>query len=139
MDMQTEGFVDGTIATLKVIGMVGKGGRLCVRKGQLCLEADDGIQFLRRWILGDSRDVCFMHVKNTVLNGIELARAAEAELRSRICRELTACLAGMQNLRSTYNKDSVMVAHLQVLSDKLGAELVHLRPPRDDPGMEEDL
>jgi hypothetical protein len=125
--MQTEGFVDGTIATLKVIGMVGKGGRLCVRKGQLCLENDDSVQFFRRWLLGDSRDITLMHVKNTALNAMELARNNhDPEMRGRVCRELHNCLAGLQNLRSTYIKDSVMVAHLEVLSDRVAFELAHL-------------
>jgi len=38
--------IDNTITTLKVLGMLPKNGRLCVRKGQLTLEADNHVMSL---------------------------------------------------------------------------------------------
>ena len=73
--MASDEFVDSTIANLKVIGMVPRNGRLCVRKGQLCIDATDQLQPLRRWVRGDSRDLTLLHVRNTVQNACRILAA----------------------------------------------------------------
>ena len=66
--------IDNTITTLKVLGMLPKNGRLCVRKGQLTLEADNQMQKIKRWIYRDSRDVTLIHIKNTMSNTNKLIK-----------------------------------------------------------------
>ena len=78
MMMATEEFIDTTIATMKIIGMVPKNGKLCVRKGQLCLDNAVQGQALRRWLNGDCRDSTLMHAKNTITNAIKIDRAIMA-------------------------------------------------------------
>jgi hypothetical protein len=90
--MLSEDFVDSTIANLKIIGMVPRNGRLCVRKGQLCLETSDQLQAVRRWARGDS-----------------------------LFAELGQCEIGLQNLRTTYASDSMMVANVGVLQERIAS------------------
>jgi hypothetical protein len=118
--MQCDTFLDNTIATLKVIGMVGKGGRLCVRKGQLCLEPDDGMQFVRRWIKGDSRDIVLLHLRNVINDAINISGSTVADwTKDIIIRELKTCISGLQNLQVTYSRDSILVSHLDVLGGRI--------------------
>ena len=63
-NMNTDELIDNTLTTLKVLGMLPKNGRLCIRRGQLTLEVDSNLQRIKRWIYRDSRDVTLMHIKN---------------------------------------------------------------------------
>ena len=128
-----EEFIDTTIAALKIIGMVPKSGKLCVRKGQLSLDVPDHAQGVRRWVQGDSRDVTLMHARNTINSAVKISKALianrcvseGAELArwtlTRLVSEMEQCDVGLQNLKTTYATDSAMVANLDVLSDRLRA------------------
>ena len=145
--MAAEEFIDTTIAALKIIGMVPKSGKLCVRKGQLSLDVPTAgavkIQGLRRWINGDSRDITLMHARNTINSAVKISKSMmsaqlqqqqqqhhgphqdSAELARwtliRLVVEMEQCDVGLRNLRTTYTTDSMMVANLDVLSDRLRA------------------
>jgi hypothetical protein len=121
-------FVDSTISNLKILAMVLKNQKLCVRKGQLTIERCDRMQFLRRWINNDSRDVIIMHIRNTVINAFRIAKAimdcssaynfSEWTLK-RVAQELEGTCHGLANLKTTYADDSIMVASLDVLTDRI--------------------
>lgn len=128
--MNTEDMIDNTIASLKIISMIKKNGRLSVRKGQLTIESDDNMQTLRRWFYHDSREVSLMHIKNTIFNAIKISKGIlenkiETELKTwslqRLAIEMQNCQAGLLNLKTTYNDDSLMIANIDVISDRLKA------------------
>lgn len=153
MKMLSDDFVDSTIANLKVIGMVPRNGRLCVRKGQLCLESEDQLQPMRRWARGDSRDLTMMHVWNTihsaqriiqhlVENQVQPAHLVAGRgsdvvpirnndndptqwVLNQILTELGQCEIGLQNLRTTYATDSMMVASVGVLIERIASYRVN--------------
>lgn len=125
-----EDFVDNTISNLKIVAMVQKNQKLCVRKGQLTIEKGDRMQFVRRWIHNDSRDVIIMHVRNTVNNAIRIARSLidgtagpctqfQEWTLMRITQELEAACHGLVNLKTTYAGDSIMIANLETLGDRI--------------------
>jgi len=125
--MATEEFVDTTIASLKIIGMVPKNGKLCIRKGQLCLDSTVKAQGLLRFLNGDSRDMTLMHAKNTINHAVKITRALmttpiKDEINMwtirRIHDEMEGCESGLQNLKTTYTNDSMMIANLDVLIDR---------------------
>ena len=131
-----EEFIDTTIAALKIIGMVPKSGKLCVRKGQLSLDAADNAQAIRRWVQGDSRDVTLMHARNTINSAVKISKALFNDGGSsvlsrwtlgRLVAEMEQCDVGLQNLKTTYASDSAMVANLDVLSDRLRAHKSELQ------------
>jgi len=142
--MAAEEFVDSTIASLKIIGMVPKSGKLCVRKGQLSLDTPDKVQAMRRWANGDSRDLTLMHARNTIASAVKISKSLMAAASSssssssgtgvnvnapelsiwtleRLATEMEQCEVGLQNLKTTYSSDSMMVANLDVISDRLRA------------------
>lgn len=129
--MNIEEQIDNTLMNLKIIGMVQKNGRLCIRKGQLTLESDDPYQNIRRWFHKDKRDVCVMHIKNTINGAVRLkkqilANQVEVELREwtlqRLCIEMRNCQSGLQNLKSTYHDDAAVKSILDVLLERLQIE-----------------
>ena len=151
--MATEEFIDATIATMKIIGMVPKNGKLCVRKGQLCLDTVQG-QAVRRWMNGDSRDCTLMHAKNTITNAVKINRCIMTQLNNnnnnnsnnssknnikegerdrdawtlrRMLAELEACECGLQNLKTTYACDSMIIANLDVIIERQKAHQSEVR------------
>ena len=142
--MINDDFVDTTIANLKVIGMVPKNGKLCVRKGQLCLDHIQA-QSLRRWINGDSRDMTVMHTKSTFFNAMRIARSimscgpaandtghvAEWTL-CRLLEEIRCCETGLENLKSTYVNDSMMLANLDVIIERRRANISEIEEYIED-------
>lgn len=134
--MNSEEFVDITITSLKVISMVQKNGRLCIRKGQLSIEPDDRWQGLRRWLLKDSRDQILMHMRNSINNAIKLSKQLisnqiEVDLKhwtiQRLIGEMTNSRGGLVNLKTTYSEDPTMMAAIDVLIERLEAHCGELQ------------
>ena len=128
--MASEEYIDSTIAALKVIGMVPKSGKLCVRKGQLALDIVNRSQPIRRFFNGDSRDITLIHARNAIGSAVKITKAImsnpeKPELSrwtlERLAAELEQCETGLQNLKTSYIEDSSMVANIDVLSDRLRA------------------
>lgn len=71
----SEDFVDTVVANLKVISMLRKNSKLCVKRGQLAIDRSDHFQGVRRWITKDSRDVTLMHIRNTISSALKITRA----------------------------------------------------------------
>lgn len=133
--MNTEELIDTTLTTLKVIGMLPKNGRLCVRRGQLTLEPDDHLQRWKRWIYRDSRDITLMHIKNTINNATKIIKGImssqiEIEMKAwtlqRFLSEMTSCQSGLVNLKTTYINDTAVVAMLDVICERLQANCAEL-------------
>lgn len=123
--------VDKTMANLKLIGMIKKGEKVCLRKGQLNIEYVDRLQSLRRWYNKDSRDVSLIHIRNTINDAIKIAKGlisnnVQSDLKvwtvSALNQELRNCESGMHNLKTTYIDDPSFLANIEVLLDKCKAQ-----------------
>jgi hypothetical protein len=123
--------VDKTMANLKLIGMIKKGEKVCLRKGQLNIEYVDRLQSFRRWYNKDSRDVSLIHIRNTINDAIKIAKGLianniQSDLKiwtvSALNQELRNCENGMQNLKTTYIDDPSFLANIEVLLDKCKAQ-----------------
>jgi len=123
--------VDKTMANLKLIGMIKKGEKVCLRKGQLNIEYVDRLQSLRRWYNKDSRDVSLIHIRNTINDAIKIAKGLitnniQSDLKiwtvTALNQELRNCETGMQNLKTTYIDDPSFLANIEVLLDKCKAQ-----------------
>jgi hypothetical protein len=123
--------VDKTMANLKLIGMINKGEKICLRKGQLNIEYVDRLQSLRRWYNKDSRDVSIIHIRNTINDAIKIAKgllsnSIQSDLKTwtvgALNSELRNCETGLQNLKTTYMDDQSFLANIDVLLDKCKAQ-----------------
>jgi hypothetical protein len=133
--MNIEDQIDNTLTNLKIIAMIPKNGRLCVRKGFLNLETEDHFQTIRRFLNNDSRDICLDHIKNTILNAIKITKnimnnQIEVELKNwtlqQISIEIRNCQTGLTNLKTTYNDDAVMKSQIDVLLERLNVHCEEL-------------
>lgn len=129
-----EEFVDSTLANLKIISMIQKGEKLCVRKGHLTIEKNDKSQFFRRWIHNDNRDTIMLHIRNTIQNAFKIIQHNMSSKMSmcewtldRIYNEMTLALNGLVNLKTTYVDDAIVLANLDVLCDRLNANINNLQ------------
>jgi hypothetical protein len=122
--------VDRTMANLKLMSMVNKGEKLCVRKGQLNIEQFDRLQPVRRWYNKDSRDNSLIHIRNTINDAIKISKGLLANnlqvglsewIVSALNEEIKKSEIGLQNLKTTYADDSSFVANLDVLIDRCKA------------------
>ena len=77
-----------------------------------------------------------MHSRNTINSAVKISKALIASYHStelaawtleRLVNEMEQCEAGLQNLKTTYACDSMMVANLDVLSDRLRAHKSEVR------------
>jgi hypothetical protein len=123
--------IDKLMANLKLVAMINKGEKVCVRKGQLNIEPVDRLQSMRRWYNKDSRDVTLVHIRNTVNDAIKVAKGLlanniQSDLKvwtvTALNIELKNCEVGLQNLKTTYMDDSSFVANMDVLIDKCKAQ-----------------
>lgn len=130
----TDDFIDGTLANLKIIGMLQKNDKIKVYKGQICVDrGEESLQPLWRWLNRDSRDVSIVHLRNTVNNAMKIAHSIQTDGATRhvvnmqewtlrrLVDEMQAAEIGLQNLRATYMCDGNTVAALDVLTERLKA------------------
>ncbi len=122
--------VDRTMANLKLISMITKGEKLCVRKGQLNIEQIDRLQPIRRWYNKDSRDVSLIHIRNSINDAIKITKSLldnklqtdlSAWTVNALNEEIKKCEIGLQNLKTTYADDPSFVANLDVMIDRCQA------------------
>lgn len=133
--MNSDDLIDQVITSLKIVGMVQKNGRLCVRRGQLDIDVDDRWQPIRRWFNRDSRDQIVLHMRNCIASAVKLSKGIisgqiETDMKnwtvSRLITEMTNCQNGLLNLKTTYCDDPAMVATIDVLMERLGANCAEL-------------
>lgn len=125
-----EDLIDNTITNLKIIASCPKNSRLCVRKSQLIIDTDDYLQSTRRWFYRDSRDLTLIHIRNTINNAITLIKSLNnkefiIDLKEwtliTLLQELENAKEGLNNLKSTYNDDSVFKANIDIIIQRLTA------------------
>ena len=131
--MNTDTFIDDVLTNLRVVGMIKKNQKLCIRKGRLSVDVDDTIQPVRRWLYSDSREKIIAMIKNTIQNAIRLSKdiqkdAVEIDMKEwtmhRIDEELRSCELGLENMRTTYHDDSTYIAMLDTLIERLKGNFV---------------
>jgi hypothetical protein len=122
--------VDRTMANLKLISMINKSEKLCVRKGQLNIEQIDRLQPFRRWYNKDSRDMSLIHIRNTINDAIKITKGLLANnlqhdlstwTVNTLNDEMKKCEIGLQNLKTTYAEDPSYIANLDVMIDRCKA------------------
>lgn len=128
--MNSSDIIDNILINLKIISMLQKGEKLCVRKGILAKDSDDHFQSIRRWVHKDSRDSIMLHIRNTILNAIKLSKDIlkgniQLDMKDwtlyKLNEEMKASERGLENLKTTYMNDSVVYASIDTLIARLKA------------------
>lgn len=115
-----DNFADDLLTSLKIIGMIDAQQKLCLRNGRLALSTSRGVW---RWLAGDSREQTFAAIRSAVMGAIQVmdTNPEDSWLAGRLRKELGGASLGIKNLQETYATDSLAVAQLQVLEERIDA------------------
>ena len=108
---------DELLVSLKIIAMVGDGQKLSLRQGRLALGSGSAIV---RWLTGEARINTISALRAVVSDAIDvLGHNDDPWLAERLVADLDAARAGIARLQATYEGDSLIVAQLQVLVERM--------------------
>jgi len=106
------------LTSLKIIGRIKEGQKVCVRDGLIHIEPkSSGVtSSLKRWIHGDNRFTTLSYIKNVVNNALDLCKVcSEQDLRD----ALNESIVGLSSLAVTYGTDAATLATIEVLQDRI--------------------
>ncbi len=118
-------FVDSIITNLKIISMLQINERLCIRSGHLQIDKDSNIQFIKRWLNRDSRNIMMSFIKDLIKNiSVLLERYSNNKKESinesekiwiltRVNAEMDPVLTGFGNLKTTYSFDPITIVFIE--------------------------
>jgi hypothetical protein len=116
MDIILEELVDKIIINLKIISILQIDDKLCIRKGNLQIDQDSNIRFIKRWFMRDTRDSILIFIRD-IFRKINLIENKKDFLR--ITLEFEKVEIGLENLKVTYSCDPVTIATIDNLITKL--------------------
>ena len=117
-------FVDEILTSLKIIGSIKEGQKVCVRNGLLTLEqTSTGIQAsVKRWLFGDNRATTLHYIRNVVHNALSVAKMND-ENAVEIVNSMESVIIGLGRLEVTYTSDIALCSAIQVLSNRIMSEI----------------
>lgn len=123
---------DDLLASLKIIGRIRQHERLSTTGDVVRVESQDVMQSVRRWWHGESREKNLASIATIIDNAfsqLELRQTKKDQTPAdkvfviRLREELSNTLRGLQNLQTTYERDSVAEARIDVLRDRIETQL----------------
>ena len=136
---------DDLLASLKIIGRIRQHERLSTCGDVVRVESQDVLQSFRRWWHGESREKNLSSIAtivDTAFQQLELRTRKQDQTPAdkafiiRLKEELNSTLKGLYNLQTTYERDSVSEARIDVLRDRIRTQLSQFGSPSS--GSEED-
>ena len=117
-------FIDEILTSLKIIGSIKEGQKVCVRNGLLTLEqTSTGIQAsVKRWLFGDNRATTLHYIRNVVHNALSVAKMND-ENAAEIVNSMENVIIGLGRLEVTYTSDIALCSAIQVLSNRIMTEI----------------
>lgn len=131
---------DRVVINLKVIATLQEGQRLCVRHNQFSVYDEGWAQALLRWAYSENRWVNYEDVQGvmneafcmlgTYCNLVQTGDTSSMPTQTSalgsvatLCREVRSAAQGLNNLKKTYTYDPLMVATLDVLTERAQNEI----------------
>jgi hypothetical protein len=119
-------FVDEILTSLKIIGSIKEGQKVCVRNGLLTLEyRSTGVwPAIKRAIYGDNRELTLRYIKNVIHNALSIIKLVKNQDECLI--SIREAVTGLKRLEVTYSADVATVSAIQVLVDRIELEIKNL-------------
>jgi hypothetical protein len=114
-DLLYEEIIDNIITNLKILSMVQKNEKLCIRKGYLQIDKVSKFQFLKRFLFNDSRDNTLIYLKQLIRN-IKMILETKRDL---VIDDFDNIVMGINNLKITYSDDPMIIASFDHIVTKL--------------------
>lgn len=109
-------FIDFIITNLKILGMVKINEKISIHKGHLQIRSNP-FDFLQRWLCKDSRDTLIFFIQDLIKKIATLLNGEQGEFFyysiSSILNEIEKVYTGLNNLKITYNNDSITVVRIE--------------------------
>jgi hypothetical protein len=114
--------IDEVLTSLKIIGSIKEGQKVCVRNGLLTLEqrSNGFLPAIKRFIYGDNREITIRYIKNVVHNALSILNATKND---EVLKHLNEAVVGLQRLEVTYVADVATVSAIQVLVTRVQREI----------------
>jgi len=114
--------IDEVLTSLKIIGSIKEGQKVCVRNGLLTLEqrSNGFLPAIKRFIYGDNREITIRYIKNVVHNAISILNTTKND---EVLKHLNEAVVGLQRLEVTYVADVATVSAIQVLVTRVQREI----------------
>ena len=125
-----ENFVDQLLTSIKIVGMIKEGQKVCIRNGLLTIETKStGIgAAVRRWIHNDNRYSTLMYIRNVVNNSVDVCNIHHTNsVIIKITESLESCLTGLGCLAVTYGDDAGTAATIGVMQDRIRAHIINMK------------
>ena len=114
-ELMYEELTDNIITNLKIISMVQKNEKLCIRKGFLQIDKVSKFQFIKRFIFNDSRDNTLHYLKQLVMD-IKIIIEINGGI---IVHDFDKIEIGINNLKVSYAQDPMIIASLDHIIKKI--------------------
>ena len=116
-------FIDEILTSLKIIGSIKEGQKVCVRNGLLSLEQHSTgfLPAVKRTLYGDGRDITIRYIRNVVHNSISIIKVMPNP--DEMIKSLDDVVTGLKRLEVTYSADVATVSTIQVLRDRIEKEI----------------
>jgi len=124
--------LDKLFANMKVISRIRQHERCATQDGATVrIENQDVMQALRRWWNAEDRSKNLDHIENIMSSASQhlsiVLQETDKKKRKlcleRIKKEMLAVCEGLANLRATYEHDSVIIARIDVLCERIQANI----------------
>ena len=124
--------LDKLFANMKVISRIRQHERCATQDGATVrIEKNDSLQSIRRWWNEEDRSKNIGHIEHIMSAAADhlsvLLKEQDPKKRTvsleRLKKEMSAVCEGLRNLRATYEHDSVIVARLDVLCERVQANI----------------
>jgi len=112
-----EELIDNVTTNLKIISVVQKNEKLCIRKGHLQIDKISYFRFIKRYYYNDSRETMIRFLKQ-LLKDIKIIKDFYFS-KHNIIDNIDNIELGINNLQITYSQDPVIVASLDNILNKL--------------------
>lgn len=110
--------LNGILLRLKVLGMLRQHERVSTQGNKIIVDKPSFLQGIKRWARGEDRNLNIEVIDQLVRRSVLYMHSTpNTTNKKRLRSELVNALAGLKNLQTTYEHDSLTVARLGILLD----------------------
>jgi hypothetical protein len=106
---------DEITTNLRLLSLIKVNEKISIRKGHLRIDRETSVQSIKRWFRGDSRDDMIFFLRGLLKKLGEI----EPPDRGKFRNELTGVEVGLNNIKTTYAADPVVVVQMENIWEKL--------------------
>lgn len=122
------------LTQLKIIGMIRQHERFSTKGQMIRIESEGKLQPLWRWLFGEDRENNMHHLQTIIDRAIGMLKVKQNDVvaTNQLVTEMIKAKIGLDNLKITYEHDSVIKAKLELMCDTIDQYTNHTTSQSDD-------